>query len=365
MSHKASLSSLLVLAGPGARKLLADNGWCPDLFRTLIGASGGPKWFILSRLDQRIFGDFLLQRSQPLTAIGSSVGAWRHACLAQPDPAAAVRRLEYAYLNQHYSTDKPTVDEITDVSRGILDHVLGETGAVAITEHVLLRTHIVTARGRGLTARAGGKGLTAGMVGAFAANTVKREALQACFQRVVFSTASSPELAALLPGFDTVGVPLRAENTAAALMATGSIPYVLAGERDITGAPRGHYWDGGIIDYHFALPSSLGEGLVLYPHFSPRVIPGWFDKFLPWRDRGIQQLDNMVFLCPHPNFIRLLPFQKIPDRRDFTRLAPQARKTYWQQCIDAGGALAADFGRIQSHSDPLHFVEHLEKWAPR
>ena len=40
--------------------------------------------------------------------------------------------------------------------------------------------------------------------------------------------------------------------------------------------------DGGIIDYHLHLPYHRAQGLVLYPHFIDRIVPGWLDKALPW-----------------------------------------------------------------------------------
>ena len=36
----------------------------------LLGASGGPKWFILGHLDRLLFGDFLQRSEQPLSVLG-------------------------------------------------------------------------------------------------------------------------------------------------------------------------------------------------------------------------------------------------------------------------------------------------------
>ena len=66
------------------------------------------------------------------------------------------------------------------------------------------------------------------------------------------------------------------EHLLSALHASGSIPFVLTGERDIPGAPPGQYWDGGIIDYHFDLaafkvkltrPQTLALSHVVNSHF--------------------------------------------------------------------------------------------------
>ena len=58
---------------------------------------------------------------------------------------------------------------------------------------------------------------------------------------------------------------------------------ILEGIANIPRAPTGIYWDGGIIDYHLHLPYHQAKGLVLYPHFTDRIVPGWLDKAMPWR----------------------------------------------------------------------------------
>ena len=109
--------SLEVHAGGAAREALLRNGLRPELFGTLVGASGGPKWLVLSALDRLLFpwlGRALEVRH--LRTIGSSIGAWRNLCLALPDPAAAIRRLEQAYIDQRYDTP-PTPAEDPTVAR--------------------------------------------------------------------------------------------------------------------------------------------------------------------------------------------------------------------------------------------------------
>ena len=45
-------SALSVYMGSEAAKTIGDRGWLSAPFSTLIGASGGPKWLILSELDK-------------------------------------------------------------------------------------------------------------------------------------------------------------------------------------------------------------------------------------------------------------------------------------------------------------------------
>ena len=146
--------ALSVSLGRVAADRIGEQGWSPELFGLLLGASGGPKWFILSHLDRLLFGQFLQGGTRPLSVIGSSIGSWRHTCLAMPDPASAIAILEDGYLNQRYSA-KPGPAEVSEVSLSILERVIGRDGG-HLVDHPRIRTHIVTARGRGLSAAPGG-----------------------------------------------------------------------------------------------------------------------------------------------------------------------------------------------------------------
>jgi hypothetical protein len=345
--------ALRVYLGREAARRIADTGWSPDLFDLLLGASGGAKWLILSQLDRLLFGDFLARGTRPLSVLGSSIGSWRHACLAMPDPVAAIDRMQEGYLQQRY-TSKPDAREVSEVSMGILEHTFGSDGARHLVEHPRIRTHIVTARGRG-PAGAPSDALLATTLGAAAmSNVLSRKLLRLHFQRVVFHSAPQPDQSLRFGDFDTRHVQLSQGNVRNALHASGSIPFVLTGERDIAGSPAGQYWDGGIIDYHFDLRQFDTRGLILYPHFGERVFPGWFDKFLPWRRAETQRFERLVLLCPSVEFIASLPHGKIPDRGDFKRLRRAERIAYWETCVEHGRALAEDFSALLAADDPLH-----------
>ena len=348
--------ALAVHLGKNAARRIADEGWSPDHFSLLLGASGGPKWFVLGQLDRFLFGNFLARGTRPLSALGSSIGSWRHACLAMDDPVSAVARLEHGYLNQRY-TDKPGPAEISEVSRGILQGMLGTEGASALVEHSRINTHIVTARGRGPAASSSQPLLATGMGVAALGNAVSRNLLKLAFQRVVFFSGDQHNPGLALDDFDCEYVPLQAGSVAQVLHASGAIPFVLTGERDIAGGPPGQYWDGGIIDYHFDLRQYQGDGLILYPHFKASIIPGWFDKFLPWREAAISKIDNLVLLCPSDDWIASLPHGKIPDRNDFRRLGTDERIRYWEDCIERSKALAQEFEQLVTGPDPLAHVQ--------
>ena len=106
----------------------------------------------------------------------------------------------------------------------------------------------------------------------------RRRSLGLFFERALFFDARD-----LPPFFDVTGFPLqrvriRASNFEDVIIATGSIPLVLSGVKDIEGANPGTYRDGGIIDYHLDMPHSATNRLTLFPHFFDKITPGWFDK---------------------------------------------------------------------------------------
>jgi hypothetical protein len=130
--------------------------------------------------------------------------------------------------------------------------------------------------------------------------------------------------------------------------------------QDIPGAPTGAYWDGGISDYHLHLDTRSQEGIVLYPHFQPQVVPGWLDKALRWRHGATPFLDRVLLLAPSPEWIARLPNGKLPDRTDFTRYVHDfsTRVQVWREAASRAQALADEFSRWLQQPD-LSRVEPL------
>ena len=121
---------------------------------------------------------------------------------------------------------------------------------------------------------------------------------------------------------------------------------VLSGVRDIPGAPRGMYRDGGVIDYHLDLPQSAPDRLTLYLHFIDRIVPGWFDKKLSWRKPDPSNVDRTILVSPSQEFVSRLPYAKIPDRSDFLNLEPQERVRAWRTVVDMCDELADEFHEV-------------------
>jgi len=133
--------------------------------------------------------------------------------------------------------------------------------------------------------------------------------------------------------FPTDKVPLNNENLRLAVLASGSIPLIVNGINEIPGAAHGYYRDGGLIDYHMSIPYGVDKGIVLLPHFSKKIIPGWLDKFAGIRKPDSKYLENVLLLAPSESFIESLPLSKIPDRSDFKRFKgnDKARIEYWTE----------------------------------
>ncbi len=338
-------STLTLKAGAGALKFVQSQGFDCSSIGTIAGASGGAKWLVLSQLDRAILRHVVPKLEGPVHLLGSSIGAWRFACYAQGDPLAAINRFENAYIEQRF-TAKPDVAEITAKSREILDVLFGSGGVDEVLGHPVFRTHVMAVRSRHILASDARWLLSLGLLGAASLNLASRKSLGLFFERALFYDERD-----VPPFFDVRGFPIQKigisrENLEDAIVATGSIPLVLAGVRDIAGAQPGVYRDGGIIDYHHDLPHSSAERLTLYPHFYDHMVPGWFDKKLSWRRPAAVNIDRTILISPSPQFVAQLPNGKIPDRTDFVKLTPEERIAAWRDCVKACEKMADEFAEL-------------------
>ena len=329
---KTSTAGLTIRAGRDAVAALRRDGFRADAFTTLLGASGGPKWLVLASIDRLLARRLVAGRSVPLHAFGTSIGAFRHTCLAQREPLAALERFQEAYVGQAYDR-KPTAAEVTAESWRILDVLLGDSGANEALASAQVQLHVGTVRSRGVVATDAKGPLALGLGIAATANAMSRGLLGSFFERVVFHSTPSP--AFTFGDFKTTQVALNEKNLREATLASGSIPLVMAAIRDVPGAPRGLYRDGGITDYHFAMDFDGPPGLVLYPHFFDKIVPGWFDKPLSWRRARGALLDRTLFIAPSREFVATLPGGKVPDRDDFVTHRTAERQRLWKDALTA------------------------------
>ncbi|WP_028772750.1 patatin-like phospholipase family protein [Shewanella waksmanii] len=351
------MSCLRFLVGPTARKVIEQQGLNPQLFTRLLAASGGPKWIGIAALDRYIFSQFLANRQHVIDTLGASSGAWRLCCFAQDDIDAAYSRFEALYINQRYDT-KPSPEQISANVAKIISGIVGVKSGADIVTQPLVNSHFIACRGRHLNGGQHRAQLAAGLLGAAASNLLSRRSIALHFQRTVFATSPNTSPFSQLADLPTTTVALTADNVQQVLVASGAIPWVIAPVHNISGAPAGAYFDGGISDYHFDIPHTGRDGLTLYPHFYPHMKPGWFDKALGWRRASSNYHDALV-LAPSQGFIDSLPYGKLPDREDFSRLSSDERIQYWQMALKMSQQLADEFAEVVVKGNVSDYLEDL------
>ena len=337
------MQALRIYAGPKALAHIRANGLKPEHIDVIPGAAGGPKGLILGPLDRFLFGEWLPQSTQPIDLVGASIGAWRMSTACLNTPVESLLRLEHDYIHQHYDVPagqkRPTAQQVSEEFGRSLQAFYG--GRITeLLHHPRYRLHVVTSRGKHILQREHPLLTPLGYAGAYLTNMVQRRWMGAWLERVVFSSVNA------LPfnpnDFATQHVALTEHNFMQALQASCAIPFVLQAVHEITGAPKGAYWDGGITDYHLHLNY---KGLVLYPHFQQAVVPGWLDKSLKWRHKATAFLDNTIVLAPNPEWVKTLPNGKLPDRTDFFTYGPDlsARVKVWNTAVAQSQQLVDEF----------------------
>ncbi len=332
------MHALQIVAGDRALERIRHRHFRVEDIAAMMGASGGPKWFVLSQLDRYLAQHVLPHAHQPVHLVGSSIGAWRMAAHASPDPAATLQRLETEYLNQRFGP-KATSAEITAQCQQMLRHVFPEPPRLPENRPL----HIVTARCKGVTTATGTWRQAAAFGLVATSNLLSSRLLNRHFERHLVESRPGTLPVRDYGWFHTTTSQLDGNNWQAALMATAAIPLVLDPVASINGSQPGCYRDGGMVDYHFNLPFETPDGLILYPHFTPDLKPGWFDKALRWRHIDPDNYQDIVMLLPTSEFIGSLPHGKIPDRRDFRKLSDHDREHYWRKSVQAGERLADEF----------------------
>ena len=334
--------ALSLRAGKRALARIRERGLQPADVGILPGAAGGPKGLGIQGLDLALFGDWLPRAPRERTLIGASIGSWRFASACLPDARAGILRLGELYTSQRFAKGV----SMAEVSRScvqLLDDLL-EGQDAAVLNNPLYRLNILIVRSHGLLQHDHRGKLSLGLSSVIGNNLLGRKHLSRHFDRVILHDARQAPPLAKLNDFSSHFHVLAENNLRHALLASGSIPMVMEAIRDIPGLEPGTYRDGGLLDYHLDLPYQ-GEGVVLYPHFTDRVIPGWFDKGLPWRRGDSERLQDVLLLAPSREYLATLPHGKLPDRSDFKRyLGDDAgRERYWRKAMAESQRLGDEF----------------------
>ncbi|MFB4393548.1 MULTISPECIES: patatin-like phospholipase family protein [unclassified Pseudomonas] len=350
--------ALTFKAGHRAMGQIRERGLRAIDVGVLPGAAGGPKPLGIQGLDLALFGQWLPSAPRQRALIGASIGSWRFASACLDDPVAGLRLLGELYTEQDFAKGV-TQDEVSQSCLRMLDDLLqGRDGQILANPHYRLNVLVVKSHGQLAHDHRGRLGM--GLSSVVASNLLGRPRLARHFERIILhDERAAPPLGALTD-FPSRCLPLGLGNLRQALLASGSIPMVMNGVRDIPGVGQGTYRDGGLLDYHLDLPYQ-GDDLVLYPHFTDKVVPGWFDKALPWRRGDATRLHNVLLMTPSPQYLAALPFGKLPDRNDFKRFMGDApgRRRYWYKAIAESQRLGDELlelittGRLHERLQPL------------
>jgi hypothetical protein len=332
-----------IYAGEKAAEIIREKGLKENDIKTIVGASGGPKFLVLSGLDKAILNTWFKKRTEPLFFIGSSIGSWRGAAYANKKPIETLNRFTESYLKQKY-TSKPSRKDVTDESMRILDDFLKEEDIDFILNKSKISLNIISAQCRGISSLESNAALALSFIPAVMVNMISRELLLKIYTRTLFHDFRN--VPPFINSFKTGNrIKLTGKNLKLALLSSGSIPFVMEGIRNIPGAPSGTYRDGGLTDYHINIDFGVKDGIVLFPHFSSRVIPGWLDKSISWRGPVKEYFSNTVLVAPSKKFIENLPMGKIPDRTDFTTFFGKdtERLKYWNEVISKSSIVGEEF----------------------
>ena len=352
---------LKLKAGPAVLHMLRDEGLIPERVRVFAGPAGGPKWFVSAGFDRGIMrSGFLSTPGKRVVLAGSSAGAWRCLAMAARSPLDAYENLRIAY-SRNIFTAQDTPQSISDKLRLNVDAFIHEDDIPFILDHPVYDLVIHTARSYGPAASERSAIQGVAMVLAAAANVLSPACMKLAYERVIFHTVRG-DSAFLKDALAGSAVRLTPENLRQAALATGSLPYIISGVKNIVGAPRGVYRDGGIIDYQLNQDyRPEDDGYTLFFHYQERIVPGWFDKALSWRKPTSTCLERLVQVYPGQDFVDLLPGRRIPDRNDFKTFLndPAERMRRWDQASELSDILwdefieAVESKRIRNLVEPL------------
>ncbi len=333
-----------VYAGSRAMTQIMDGGLKPDMIKAMAGAAGGPKFLVLSGLDRAIIGTFLKGRTEPLFYIGSSIGVFRAAALAQENPLGAHSKLIESYMKQSYSP-KPTAEDISSETEKILDSYIKEADIKYILNKSFINISMITTRCTGLSSSDSKLLQGTSLIAASAANLLSRQLLLKIYDRVLlYDKRNEPPFIGHVKN-EKYRIGLTMKNFRQSVLASGSIPMAMKGVTSIDGAPKGTYRDGGLSDYHMDIDFGVRDGIVLYPHFFNSITPGWLDKSIKWRKPKSENFSNTLLICPSEKLIKKLPNGRVTDRKDFLTYAgdDRGRITAWKEAVKTSERCGEDF----------------------
>ncbi len=339
------MDQICARAGKNVYELIQDGGFSFDKITTYVGAASGPRWLVASGFDLSLLESEVMGNRLPVVLVGSSAGAMRFAAWTQPEPEKSYNKLIDAYISMSF-TRQDSPGNILHAIRGVIDTYIDDDAVPFALVNKKYRLAIITARAKNL-ASFDTKWLQMPVIGTmFLSNIVHRRLIHMFFQRVVFHNSPIPPPFCLDRDFRGQAVALNKVNFKHAILASSAIPLAVTGVRDIYGAPNGTYRDGGLIDYHLNQKYAGGNGsITLMFNHQERVIPAWLDRKLKFRQPPERYLEDLLLVYPSDDFMRKLPYCRVPDREDFKRYVnnPSGRIRNWRRTVDVSKNLGETF----------------------
>jgi hypothetical protein len=355
------MNNICIRAGKQAYEIIRDGGFHFDRITTYFGPATGPRWLITSGFDLTLLKNNLLGRTKSVHLVGSSAGAMRFAAWLQPEPEKSYRTLMEKYIGIIYKRNDTPATVLKSLFNLANAYIEDDALSFALANKKY-RLAVITARAKNLVASELRWVQHMGLGICFLFNAVSRSFIHNFAERVVFYNGPKPPNFCLLPGYRGRYIRLNEANFKHAVMASGAIPLVVAGIKDIYGAPGGVYRDGGLIDYHLTNNyARTNEDIILYFNHQERIIPGWLDKKLSYRRPTEDILENVVMIYPTDNFIAGLPGGKVPERDDFATFidAPRTRIKNWWRAVELAQPLGEEFLELIESKKIRNVVEKI------
>ena len=339
------MDEICVSAGKNVYEIIQDGGFDFDRVTTYVGAATGPRWLVASGFDLSLLENGALGNSRPVLLAGASAGAMRFAAWVQPEPEKSYDKLIEAYIAMSF-TRKDTPETVLQSIRNLIDSYIDDDAIPFALASKKYRLAIMTTRAK-RSASSDVRWLQGLAIGTgFLFSAVNRRLIHKFFQRVAFHNSPILPYFCLNHDFRGQAVALNRVNFKHALLASSAVPLAAAGVKDIYGAPNGIYRDGGLTDYHLNQKYAGGKGAItLMFNHQERIIPTWMDKRLKLRQPPEKYLEDLLMVYPSDDFIRKLPYNRVPDRGDFKRYAdnPSGRIRSWRQTVAASKHLGEQF----------------------
>ena len=343
-------------AGPTALRQIRDRGFARELIRTWIAPATGPKWLVAVGFDRALIEQRVLDHGAPVLLAGASAGAWRALALASPEPLAAHQRLLDEYVLKVF-TRRHTPAQISAEYRALLLRVLPHDHAARALAHPYFRLAVHAVRVKGWLG-SGGVAQRLALGAAALGHALAPRSRGLFFEPTIFASEGTPD--AWIASVGSRRALLTPENVHDVALASGSVPMYME-PIAIHGRASARYLDGGLSDYHVSQRLGERDELALLFSHDRRIVPAWFDKYLPWRTPAQHVTDNLLLVHPSAEFLARLPGGAVPSREDFTRLVnePAERIRRWRVAIDESRRLGEEFladiehGRVAGRVQPL------------